>query len=58
MSDREKAIRVLEELPETISMKDILIALNTIFEVNNRIDSFNEEEAITSDEFKKEIEEW
>ena len=48
----------LYELPETISMKEILIALNTIFEVNNRIDSFNEEEAITSDELKKEIGEW
>ena len=56
MTDREKAIKVLEELPNNISMKEILETLNDIFDLKDRIENVDENEGITSEEFKKEIE--
>ena len=58
MSDREKAINVLKTLPENISMKEILETLNLMFEINNRIDNFDIEETITTDELLEEMKEW
>ena len=58
MSDREKAIKVLEELPDNIPMKEILETLNNIFDLKDRIDNIDENEGLTSEEFKKEIERW
>ncbi len=58
MSEREKAIQLLQELPDTISLKEILETLSTMLEINTRIDNFNENETITVEELEKEIEEW
>ena len=49
MTDREKAIKVLEELPNNISMKEILETLNNIFDLKDRIENVDENEGITSD---------
>ena len=56
MSDREKAINVLKTLPNDISLKDILDTLSNIFDLKDRLDNLNEDEAISSEELKKEIE--
>lgn len=58
MSEREKAIQLLRDLPDTISMKEILKTLSTMLEINSRIDSFDENEVINHDDLEKEIEEW
>ena len=58
MNDREKAIKVLEELPDNIPMKEIIETLNNIFDLKDRIDNIDENEGITSEELKKEIEKW
>ncbi len=58
MSEREKAIQLLQELPDTISMKEILETLSTMLEINTRVDSFDENEAITTKDLEKEIEQW
>ena len=58
MSDREKAITVLKELPEDVSLKEILETLNLMFELNNRIDNFDINETVSTDELLKEINEW
>ena len=58
MSEREKAIQILQELPDSISLKEILETLSMMLEINTRIDNFNEDETITVEELEKEIEEW
>ena len=58
MSDREKAINVLKTLPDDIPMKEILDTLYNIFDLKDRLDNFKEEESISSEELKKEIEKW
>ena len=58
MSEREKAIQILQELPDSISLKEILETLSMMLEINTRIDNFNEVESITVEELEKEIEEW
>lgn len=58
MSEREKAIQILQELPDTISLKEILETLSLMLEINTRIDTFNENETITVEELEKEIEKW
>lgn len=58
MSEREKAIQLLQELPDSISLKEILETLSMMLEINTRIDNFNEDETITVEELGKEIEEW
>lgn len=58
MSDREKAINVLKTLPDDIPMKEILDTLSNIFDLKDRLDNFKEEETISSEELKKEIEKW
>lgn len=55
MSEREKAIQLLQELPDTISMKEILETLSTMLEINTRINNFDENEAIPQEELEKEI---
>lgn len=58
MSDREKAIDILKTLPEDISLKDILDTLYNIFDLKDRLENIDENEAISSEELKKEIEKW
>ena len=58
MSDREKAIEVLETMPADVSLKDILEALNLMFEINNRVDDLDINECISTDELIEEMKEW
>lgn len=58
MSDREKAIEVLETMPADVSLKDILEALNLMFEINNRVDNLDINECISTDELIEEMKEW
>ena len=58
MSEREKAIQILKELPDNISLKEILETLSMMLEINTRIDTFDENEAIINDDLQKEIEKW
>ena len=57
MSDKEKAIEVLKEMPDNISIKEIFEVLSTMFEINNRIDNFDINEGVTTEELLKEMEE-
>jgi len=50
MSDREKAIQLLKDLPNNIPMKEIIDAIILMLELNDRIDKFDEEDVITNDE--------
>lgn len=36
MSERKKTIQLLQDLPDTISMKEILETLSTMLEINSR----------------------
>ena len=58
MSDREKAIKVLEELPDDISLEEIAETLYTVLDLKKRLDNIDEDKGLTSEEFKKEIERW
>ncbi len=58
MSDKEKVIKVLEEMPDNIPMKEILDTLYNVLDLKDRIDNIDENEGITSEEFKKEIDRW
>ena len=58
MSDREKAIKVLEELPDDISLEEIAETLYTVLDLKKRLDNIDEDKGLTSEEFKKEIEKW
>lgn len=58
MSEREKAIQILQTLPDTVSLKEIIKTLSMMLEINSRIDSYNEDELITTEQIKKEIEKW
>ena len=58
MSEREKAIQLLQELPNTISMKEIIETLSTMLEINTRIDSLNESEMVVSENVEGEIDKW
>ena len=58
MSDREKAIQILKEMPTNVSIQEILEALNLIFEINNRIENIDIDETITTEELLEEMKEW
>ncbi len=58
MSDREKAIKVLEELPDDISLEEIVETLYTVLDLKKRLDNIDEDKGITSEELKKEIKKW
>ena len=58
VSEREKAIQILKELPDTISLKEILETLSMMLEINTRIDAGDENDVTTNDDLQKEIEKW
>ena len=58
MNDREKAIQLLQELPDNISLKEIADTLYTVLDLKNRIDNFDESKCISHEDMKKEIEKW
>lgn len=58
MSEKQVMINILEKLPNNISMDDLLETLNLIHELKNRMNISNEQDFITQDDLKKEIETW
>lgn len=58
MSDKERAIEVLEQMPADVSLQEILEALNLMFDINNRIDNFDIDNAVTTIELLKDIKTW
>lgn len=58
MSQKQAMIKILEEMPEDISFEDIVETLNLVYELRNRIDSFDRSKAITTEELKKEMQTW
>ena len=58
MNDREKAIDILKTLPEDISLKDILDTLYNILDLKDRLENIDENDVVSSEELKKEIEKW
>lgn len=58
MSEKQIMINILEKMPDDISMNDILETLNLIHELKNRIENFAENETVTQEILKQEIEKW
>lgn len=58
MSDRDKAINLLKTLPMNISLKEILDTLYNVFDLKDKLENINEDEAISSEDFEREIEKW
>ena len=58
MSDREKAIEILKEMPDNVSLKEIIEALSLKFKIEKRIDNFDISQATTTEELIEEIKRW
>ena len=58
MSERQIMIKILEKMPEDISFEDIVETLNLISGLRNRIDNFDRNKALTTEELKKEMQTW
>lgn len=56
MSERQVMIKILEKMPEDISMADIIETLNLIYELGKRLES--KDDLTSQEDFKKEIEQW
>lgn len=56
MSERQAMIKILEKMPEDISMVDIIETLNLIYELGKRLE--NKDDLTSQEDFKKEIEQW
>ncbi len=56
MSERQAMIKILEKMPEDISMADIIETLNLIYELGKRLES--KDDLTSQEDFKKEIEQW
>lgn len=56
MSERQAIIKILEKMPEDISMVDIIETLNLIYELGKRLE--NKDDLTSQEDFKKEIEQW
>ncbi len=53
MSEKQVMIKILEKMPD-----DIVETLNLIYELRNRIDTFDRSRALTTEELKREIKTW
>lgn len=58
MSQKQVMMKVLEDMPEDVSFEDIIEALKLVSELRNRIDNFDENDAITSEQLKEEMKTW
>ena len=58
MSQKQAMIKILEEMPDDISFDDIVETLNLVYELRNRIDNFDRNKAVTTEELKKEMQTW
>ncbi len=58
MSEKQIVIKILEKMPDNISMDSILETLILIYDLKNRLDNFDESQTINHEQLKKEIKEW
>lgn len=58
MSEKQVMIKILEKMPDDITFDDIVETLNLIYELRNRIDTFDRSKALTTEELKREIKTW
>ena len=58
MSERQIIIKILEKMPEDIFFEDIVKTLNLISVLQNRVDNFDRNKALTTEELKKEMQAW
>ncbi len=56
MSERQAMIKILEKMPEDISMADIIETLNLIYELGKRLES--KDDLTSQEDLKKEIKQW
>ncbi len=52
MSEKQAMIKVLEEMPEDVTLEDITETLNLINELKNRIDNFDKSKCLTTQQLK------
>ncbi len=58
MSEKQVMIKILEKMPDDITFDDIVETLNLIYKLKSRIDTFDRNQALTTEQLKKEIQEW
>ena len=58
MSEKQAMIKILEKMPDNISMDDIIETLNIIHTLSIRIKNYDEENLISQEDLEKEIEQW
>ncbi|MBR1883387.1 MAG: hypothetical protein IJ809_00305 [Clostridia bacterium] len=58
MSQKQAMMKFIDELPEDASFDDVVETLNLVYDLRNRIDTFDKSKTITTEELKKEIQQW
>ena len=58
MSEAQAMIKILEKMPDNISMDDVMEVLNIIHDLRKRTENFDESKAISQEDLEKEIEQW
>lgn len=58
MSEKQVMIKILEKMPDDITFDDIVETLNLIYKLKSRIDTFDRNQALTTEQLKKEMQEW
>ena len=58
MSEKQVMIKLLEKMPEDVTLDDIVEFINLIYELKNRIDNFDERKSLTTDLLKENIKLW
>ena len=58
MSDREKAIKILEKMPDNVKMEDIIEELYLRIKTKKALKDVESENVISQEEIEQEIEKW
>ena len=58
MSEKQAMIKVLEEMPDDVTLEDITETLNLINEIRNRINNFDRSKCLTTEQLKEAISLW
>lgn len=58
MSEKQAMIKVLEEMPEDVTLQDITETLNFINELQHRINNFDKSKCLSSQQLKEAISLW
>lgn len=56
--DKQIALDLIANLPDDITMEDIVETLKLIKDINNRINNFDRTKAISTEDLKKELKKW